>query len=64
MTIDVGDVFKVTSGNMLLLVLSCSRDTAHCVVIWANEDVSTAYRVGDTDRWSLKLIEEHWTHVN
>jgi hypothetical protein len=59
-----GEVYNVTSGNMVLLVLSCSKDTAHCVVIWVNEDVTTAYRVGDTDRWSLKLVEKHWKLVS
>jgi hypothetical protein len=63
MTVGIGDVYKVTSGNMVLLVLMRSKESALCVVIWANEDDMTAYRVGDTDRWSTKLIEEHWTRV-
>jgi hypothetical protein len=63
MTVGIGDVYKVTSGNMVLLVLSRSSESALCAVIWANEDVTTAYRVGDTDRWSVSLIEEHWERV-
>ncbi len=64
MTVGIGDVYRVTSGNMVMLVLSRSSESALCAVIWTNEDVTTAYRVGDTDRWSVSLIEEHWERVS
>lgn len=61
--IRVGDVFVNTHGTMVLLVISRSPLSARCVVIWASEEVTTAYRVGEVDSWSVSLISDHWKRV-
>jgi len=63
MTVEVGATYKNTSKNLVLLVVSVSSLSARCVVVWSNEDVTTAYRAGDMDSWDLKLIEEHWSRL-
>jgi len=64
MTVEVGAVYKNTTGNMVLLVIGRTLLSARCVIIWANAEVTTAYQPGEVDSWSLKLIEEHWTRVD
>lgn len=63
-SVEVGSVYKNTTGNMVLLVIGRSLLSARCVIIWTNADVMTAYCLGDVDSWDLKLIEEHWTRVD
>lgn len=64
MTVEVGAVYKNTSGTMILLVISHSSVSAQCVTIWVNEEFTTAYSLGDVDSWGIKLIEENWTRLN
>ena len=63
-TIGVGSVYKNTNESMMLLVVALYSLSARCVVVWINEDVTTAYRVGEMDNWNLELIEEHWTRLD
>lgn len=64
MKVHIGAVYLNNSRNLVLLVLAKTNLSARCVVIWSNEAVTTAYRVGEVDSWSLELIELHWRRVN
>jgi hypothetical protein len=64
MTVEVGAVYKSTSKNLLLIIVSRTALSARCAVLWSNQDVETAYRVGDMDTWGIKVIEESWERVS
>jgi hypothetical protein len=61
--VEVGKVYKNTNETMVLLVVSTSTVSARCVVIWKNDELGNAYRVGEIDSWAKGLIEEHWKPV-